>query len=42
MDGSIQTFRRGDKINFDVPQISLPRTTKHPAGYPLSPGMEWV
>ncbi len=42
MDGSIQTFRRGDKINFDVPQISLPRTTKHSAGYPLSPGMEWV
>lgn len=42
MDGSIQTFRRGEKIDFDVPAISLPRTTKHSAGYPLVPGMEWV
>ena len=42
MDGSIQTFRRGEKIDFDVPRISLPRTTKHSAGYPLAPGMEWV
>jgi FAD/FMN-containing dehydrogenase len=42
MDGSIQTFRRGEKIDFDVPAISLPRTTKHSAGYPLAPGMEWV
>src|ERR1700733_3137661 len=39
MDGSIQTFRRGEKINFDVPAISLPHTTKHSAGYPLAPGM---
>jgi len=42
MDGSIQTFRRGEKIDFEVPRISLPRTTKHSAGYPLAPGMEWV
>ena len=42
MDGSIQTFRRGEKIDFKVPQISLPHTTKHSAGYPLAPGMEWV
>ena len=42
MDGSIQNFRRGEKIDFDVPKISLPRTTKHSAGYPLAPGMEWV
>ena len=42
MDGSIQTFRRGEKIDFDVPKISLPHTTKHSAGYPLAPGMEWV
>lgn len=42
MDGSIQTFRRGEKIDFEVPQISLPHTTKHSAGYPLAPNMEWV
>ena len=42
MDGSIATFRRGEKIDFDVPADSLPRTTKHSAGYPLAPGMDWV
>ena len=42
MDGSIQTFRRGEKIDFEVPKISLPHTTKHSAGYPLAPNMEWV
>ena len=42
MDGTIHTFRRGEKIDFEVPAISLPRTTKHSAGYPLAPGMEWV
>ena len=42
MDGSIVTLKRGDKIDFDVPAISLPRTTKHSAGYPLAPDMEWV
>ncbi len=42
MDGSIQTFRRGEKIAFNVPPISLPHTTKHSAGYPLAPDMEWV
>ncbi len=38
MDGSIATLRRGEKIDFDVPSISLPRTTKLSAGYPLAPG----
>jgi len=42
MDGSIVTLRRGQKIDFDVPRISLPRTTKLSAGYPLAPGMDWV
>jgi FAD/FMN-containing dehydrogenase len=42
MDGTIVTLRRGEKIDFEVPRISLPRTTKHSAGYPLAPGMEWV
>ena len=42
MDGRILSHRRGEKIDFEVPEISLPRTTKHSAGYPLAPGMEWV
>jgi FAD/FMN-containing dehydrogenase len=42
MDGSILSLPRGEKIDFEVPEISLPRTTKHSAGYPLVPGMEWV
>jgi FAD/FMN-containing dehydrogenase len=42
MDGSIRTIRRGEKIDFDVPEISLPRTTKHSAGYPLAPGMDFI
>jgi len=42
MDGSVVSLKRGDKIDFDVPAIPLPRTTKHSAGYPLAPGMEWV
>jgi FAD/FMN-containing dehydrogenase len=42
MDGRIRTFHRGEKIDFAVPRISLPKTTKHSAGYPLAPEMEWV
>jgi FAD/FMN-containing dehydrogenase len=42
MDGSIVTLRRGEKIDFDVPRISLPHTTKLSAGYPLAPGMDSV
>ena len=42
MDGRISTYRRGEAIDFDVPAIPIPRTTKHSAGYPLAPGMDWV
>jgi FAD/FMN-containing dehydrogenase len=42
MDGTVREIRRGEKVDFDVPAISLPRTTKFSAGYPLSPGMEMV
>jgi FAD/FMN-containing dehydrogenase len=42
MDGSLRTIRRGEKIGFDVPKISLPRTTKHSAGYPLAPDMDFI
>ncbi len=42
MDGTIREFRRGDKIDFDVPALPLPQTTKNTAGYPLAPGMDWI
>jgi FAD/FMN-containing dehydrogenase len=42
MDGTIRTFERGEAIGFPVPEISLPRSTKHSAGYALRPGMDWV
>jgi len=42
MDGTIREFRRGEPIDFDVPRIAFPRTTKHSAGYPLEPGMDFV
>lgn len=42
MDGRVHEFRRGDRIDFDVPEIPWPRTTKCTAGYPLRPGMDWI
>jgi len=42
MDGRVREFRRGDKIDFDVPALPLPKTTKNTAGYPLTPGMDWI
>lgn len=42
MDGSVRTFRRGDRVDFEVPQIPIPRTTKNTAGYLLAPGMDWI
>ncbi|HLH43492.1 MAG TPA: FAD-binding oxidoreductase [Bryobacteraceae bacterium] len=42
MDGRIAEYRRGMAIDFDVPRIPLPKTTKHSAGYPLAPGMDFV
>jgi FAD/FMN-containing dehydrogenase len=42
VDGRILDVKRGDKVDFDVPQIPLPNTTKNTAGYQLSPGMDWV
>lgn len=41
-DGRVQEFPRGEPIDFDVPAVYRPQTTKHQAGYPLSPGMQWV
>jgi FAD/FMN-containing dehydrogenase len=42
MDGRIVDYRRGQTIDFDVPEIPIPQTTKHSAGYRLAPGMDWV
>ena len=42
MDGRIREFRRGDQIDFDVPALPLPQTTKNTAGYPLAPRMDWI
>ena len=42
MDGSIKDVRRGEAIDFDVPEIPQPATKKHSAGYQLNPGMDWV
>jgi FAD/FMN-containing dehydrogenase len=42
MDGRVLVVRRGDQVDFDVPELPLPNTTKNTAGYPLAPGMEWV
>lgn len=42
MDGAVRDFRRGEKVDFEVPAVRLPNTTKFSAGYRLSPGMDWV
>ncbi len=42
MDGRLRTFRRGEEIDFDVPALPMPSTTKNTAGYPLRPRMDWI
>ncbi len=42
LDGSVIEVRRGEPVDFDVPALPLPKTTKHSAGYRLTPGMDWV
>jgi FAD/FMN-containing dehydrogenase len=42
MDGTVRDFCRGEKIDFDVPAIAAPTTTKNTAGYRLEPGMDWI
>jgi len=42
VDGRVLKVKRGDKVDFDVPGIPLPNTTKNTAGYQLSPGMDWI
>jgi FAD/FMN-containing dehydrogenase len=42
MDGRVLDIHRGDKIDFAVPALPLPNTTKNTAGYQLAPGMDWI
>src|SRR5580658_527299 len=42
LDGSVRWYHRGEAIDFDVPSIPSPATTKNTAGYRLAPGMDWV
>ncbi len=42
IEGSIREYRRGQPVDFQVPRIPLPRTSKHSAGYRLAPGMDYV
>jgi FAD/FMN-containing dehydrogenase len=42
MDGRIVEYHRGDKVDFPIPAIPLPNTTKYTAGYRLEPGMDWI
>jgi FAD/FMN-containing dehydrogenase len=42
MDGRVLNVHRSDKVDFDVPALPLPNTTKNTAGYPLAPGMDWI
>ena len=42
MDGRVVEYRRGDGIDFEVPRLPVPRTTKYTAGYRLVPGMDWI
>ena len=42
IDGRVLDVRRGQTIDFEVPALPLPQTTKHSAGYRLAPGMDWI
>jgi FAD/FMN-containing dehydrogenase len=42
MDGHALDVQRGDAVDFPVPALPIPRTTKHTAGYRLSPAMDWI
>jgi FAD/FMN-containing dehydrogenase len=42
MDGKIHYYRRGDKVDFPIPELPIPNTTKHTAGYYLRPNLDWI
>jgi FAD/FMN-containing dehydrogenase len=42
VDGRTVEYKRGDKVDFPVRPIALPKTTKNAAGYFLQPSLDWV
>ena len=42
IDGHIREFKRGEAVDFEIPPLNLPHTTKNSAGYRLKPGMDWI
>lgn len=42
MDGTVRTFRRGERIDFLVEALPAPRARKHTAGYYLREPFDWV
>src|SRR5438045_4971223 len=42
MNGRLLDVARGDAVDFPIPSIPIPQTTKHPGGYRLSRGMDWI
>jgi FAD/FMN-containing dehydrogenase len=42
MDGRVLDLRRGQPVDFEVPALPLPCTTKHSCGYRLAPGMDYL
>lgn len=42
MNGQTRWVKRGEAVDFDVPAIRRPATTKNSAGYFANPGVDWV
>lgn len=42
MDGRVETFRKGELVDFAYQPVRYPATTKNAAGYFLQPDLEWV
>ncbi len=42
MDGLVVEYRRGAQVDFPIPAIPVPNTTKYTVGYALRPGMDWI
>lgn len=42
MDGSVLSLRRGQPPPFPIPDVPMPATTKHSAGYWLRQGMDYL
>jgi FAD/FMN-containing dehydrogenase len=42
MDGTLLELTRGQPVPFPIPDVPMPGTTKHSAGYWLRPGMDYL